>query len=104
MKKMTVEMPPVSQCSVTECAYNVNQGCHAKAITVGDDRAAECDTYFVSSAHTRESSRTAGVGACKVTGCKFNDDFECTAQEISVGVAATAVNCLTYAPRQRAVA
>jgi len=36
MKTITIETPLVSECSVTECAYNLNSDCHARAITIGD--------------------------------------------------------------------
>lgn len=99
MDKMTVEMVPVRKCSVEACGYNVGKSCHAKAITVGDTVNPECDTYFVSPAHSRETRRVAGVGACKVSACRYNDDYECTAQSIEVGVAKDQVKCLTYWPR-----
>lgn len=104
MKKILIEMPLVSQCSATKCAYNQNNNCRAKAITVGDGQEPGCDTFFTSKSHTRESTRIAGVGACKVSNCKFNTDFECTAGEISVAVSGTMVRCQTHVPRERAVA
>jgi hypothetical protein len=98
MTQMTLEMPSVAQCSVTQCTYNVNKGCRAKAITVGDELSPECDTFLVSVAHTKSASRTAGVGACKVTHCKFNGDFECSAEKITVGVVGNSAECLAFAP------
>lgn len=97
--KVTVEMPSVSKCTATACAYNVNEGCHARAITIGDLSNPQCDTHFTSSPHTKASQRVAGVGACKVAACKFNDDFECTAKAITVGHIGEAINCLTFSPR-----
>lgn len=99
MKPLTIEMPVVSVCEATQCAYNVNRGCHAKAITVGDGSNPDCDTFFASMQHNKEARRQAGVGACKVTGCKFNRDFECNADSIQVGFADQKVNCLTFTPR-----
>ncbi len=93
------EMPKVKACSVKQCAYNTNQSCHAKAITVGDSRNPDCDTFFLSKAHTKHITGNAGVGACKVSHCRYNEDFECTANGIDVGVKANHVKCLTYAPR-----
>lgn len=92
-------MPSVSHCSASQCAYNQNNGCRAKAITVGDGKEPGCDTYFTSPRHTQEKSRIAGVGACKVASCKFNVDFECTAAEISVAKFGTMVKCETHSPR-----
>ncbi|MBI3558429.1 MAG: DUF1540 domain-containing protein [Deltaproteobacteria bacterium] len=97
--KITVEMPQVSKCTATNCAYNVKQGCHARAITIGDGNQANCDSHFDSSPHTKANARVAGVGACKVTGCKYNDDFECNAQAINVGYVGQAVKCMTFAAR-----
>lgn len=98
--RITVEMPVVAECVVAECAYNVNKGCHARAITIGDGTHPGCDTYMGSAGHTRRAQMTAGVGACKISGCKFNDDFECMADSINVGYQGTMVHCLTYFPRQ----
>jgi hypothetical protein len=94
--KMTIDMPLVSGCKVNECAYNVDQGCHARAITIGDGVHAGCDTFLNVSAHTRDEHRVAGVGACKVTSCAHNDDFECTAEDVSVGFIGDRINCLTF--------
>jgi hypothetical protein len=99
MNQIVVEMPPVRSCSARQCAYNVNQSCHAKAITVGDVTNPECDTFLQSGSHNKEANRVAGVGACKVTGCRFNADFECTAESIQVGVKDNKINCLTYAAK-----
>lgn len=94
--QMTIEMPMVSECAATECAYNVNACCHARAITVGDGTHPGCDTYMSASDHTREAQRMAGVGACKVTACSHNDDFECMAESIDVGLQGGTVRCLTF--------
>jgi len=97
--QFTVDMPPVSECVVAECAYNHHKACHARAITVGDGVHPGCDTYIGSAGHTKHSQLCAGVGACKVTGCTHNDDFECMAESINVGYQGTMVHCLTYHPR-----
>jgi hypothetical protein len=97
--RLTIDMPIVSQCVVSECAYNLEKKCHARAITVGDGVHPGCDTYLYNHAHTREKARIAGVGACKVSECRYNDDFECSAKEISVGYADGAINCLTFSAR-----
>lgn len=94
--EMTIEMPVVSACSATGCAYNVDDCCHARAITIGDGTHPGCDTFMDSRRHTHDAQRTAGVGACKVTGCSHNDDFECMAESIDVGIERGSVNCLTF--------
>lgn len=97
--KMTIDMPLVSQCAIGECAYNVDNTCHARAITIGDGIHPGCDTFLGALPHTREGKRAAGVGACKVTACTHNDDYECMAEQIAVGYLAEKINCLTYSPR-----
>jgi len=92
---IATDMPEVSKCAATQCAYNADDGCHARAITIGDGADPDCDTFFTNSKHTR-SSRTAGVGACKMEDCKFNDDFECSAESIQVGHTGKSNNCLSY--------
>lgn len=99
MKKLTIEMPLVSSCGASQCGYNVNQSCHAKAITVGDYLNPGCDTFLDANRHSTEIKRIAGVGACKIANCRFNDDFECTAEKIVVGQAKQKINCLTYIER-----
>ncbi|MBL1275257.1 MAG: DUF1540 domain-containing protein [Ectothiorhodospiraceae bacterium] len=94
--KITLEMPDVSTCTITDCAYNVNEHCHARAITIGDGANPGCDTYLTASHHSRNSTRVAGVGACKVVSCRYNDDFECMSNHISVAMKAGEINCITF--------
>jgi Domain of Unknown Function (DUF1540) len=102
MNQVVTKMSPVAACSATECAYNVSKRCHAKAITVGDVKNPECDTFLRSELHNREAKRVAGVGACKVRECKFNDDFECTADSVQIGVRENRINCLTFSETRAA--
>lgn len=104
MKTLSISMPVLQNCSVSECAYNVENGCHAKAITIGDNDIPACDTYLCISApaggsHVSDHSHPAGVGACKVDVCRHNKDYECMAEAISVGHRIDLISCLTYAPR-----
>ncbi len=99
MNGKAVDMPVVGECSVAECAYNANKGCHARAITVGDGIHPGCDTFLAATPHSRETARHAGVGACKVSTCQHNEDYECTAQEIAVGHAGHGASCLTFLQR-----
>lgn len=98
MKTITIEMPYVDECSVTECAYNVNNDCHAKAITVGNGVHPACDTFFDGGGHTRATQRIAGIGACKVSHCTYNEDLECMADHIQVAKSPD-VRCMTFQPR-----
>lgn len=97
--RLTVIMPPVSACEATTCAYNVEKSCHARAITVGDEAHAMCDTFLPAREHRHDTSAQAGVGACKVTACRYNDDFECQAEAIKVGMHAGHPDCQTFALR-----
>lgn len=100
MNRIAIDMPVVGECSVGECAYNVDRNCHARAITVGDGVHPGCDTFLQASPHARDSGRHAGVGACKLSSCQHNDDYECTAQQIAVGHDGShGACCLTYLQR-----
>src|SRR5689334_4450220 len=97
--KVINEMPAIGSCAATQCAYNVNKNCHARAITVGHAQSPGCDTFLGVRQHSKETSRIAGVGACKVTSCKFNEDFECSAESVVVGYKGNHINCLTFSKR-----
>ncbi|MCM1129774.1 MAG: DUF1540 domain-containing protein [Alistipes senegalensis] len=102
MQHLTVMMPLVKNCSVTRCAYNNENRCHAKAITVGDGQCPGCDTFLDMpdpSSHAHQPGCRAGVGACKVSSCKFNTDYACMANNISVAIPGNRALCATYAPR-----
>ena len=95
-----MEMPKVISCTVTNCAYNTSQVCHAMAITVGDiSNRPKCDTFFQTSIHGGLKDVTAGVGACKISDCTHNKELECNAQNIKVGMQSGAAECLTFKKR-----
>ena len=98
MKPMRIVMPEVRVCMATDCSYNLDQTCHAKAITVGDGSTAHCDTFFNGAAHVQSKNRVAGVGACKVGSCQFNEDLECMADNISITLKGSEVLCKSYTP------
>lgn len=93
---ITMMMPVVTQCMVTDCAYNLKNTCNARAITIGDGIHPGCDTFFSNSTHTHDFNEFTGVGACKVVSCRFNSEFECNADEIHVGRNKSGVCCLNY--------
>lgn len=99
MNKITLEMPMVTNCMASECAYNVNSSCHARAITIGDSAHPGCDTFLKGSRHIMQAQRIAGIGACKTASCKFNDDLECMADNVQVGMVSNEANCTTFALR-----
>lgn len=94
--EMTIEMPLVETCTVNECAYNKNDMCHARAITIGDGIHPGCDTSFLGAPSRTRAKTLAGVGACKVTSCRFNNDLECDAESITVGMMRDTIQCTTH--------
>jgi len=94
--KMTIDMPYVDSCTVSDCGYNKDDKCHARAITIGDGVHPGCDTAFLGSSRHTRANNTAGVGACKVTGCAFNNDLECSADSITVSMQDNSVQCMTF--------
>ena len=97
--KLTIDMPAVSACEATNCAYNVVGTCNARAITVGNQVHAACDTFLFDAEHVGPRTESAGVGACKMSGCRHNRDFECEAPSIHVGMHADHADCLTFEAR-----
>lgn len=97
MNNIKNEMPSVSRCEVTLCAYNTEQGCRAQAITIGEGAFPSCDTFLGGVDGGLSSERTAGVGACKVSGCKFNEGLGCQAAAIAVTAAGAPPACTTFA-------
>ncbi len=95
--KMNIEMPGIQVCSMTECTYNHDHSCHARAITIGDGSHPGCDTFFNGGSHCK-SKNMAGVGACKVSACAHNTDFECQAGEVSIGKEGSGACCTTFTP------
>lgn len=95
---VTVDLPDVSDCFVSDCAYNRDERCQARAITIGDGTHPACDTFCRADAHVSDAHRVSGVGACKVASCRFNSDLECQAPAISVGYRHDRQCCLTFDP------
>jgi hypothetical protein len=95
-----MKMPQVTECDVSECAYNKDSMCHALAITIGDDRHPRCDTFLASASRGGDAGWIGQVGACKVESCKFNKNFECGAQGIRVAHhKAACADCQTFSPK-----
>lgn len=93
-------MPKIERCRVTECCYNLDEMCHALAITVGGGGDhPECDTYCDMGIKGGDRSATAGVGACKVSECTYNENLECVAAGITIGQAQDEADCLTFERR-----
>lgn len=95
--KVSLEMAVVKECKINDCAYNLQDTCNARAITIGDGVHPGCDTFFSNTTHTHELNEMTGVGACKVLSCRHNQDFECGAESVAIGRNKSGVSCLTYA-------
>lgn len=95
--KVSLDMAVVNECKITDCAYNLQDTCNARAVTIGDGVHPGCDTFFSNTTHTHEFNEVTGVGACKVLSCRHNQDFECGAEAIAIGRNKSGVSCLTYA-------
>jgi len=94
---MVMKMPKVLNCDAKECAYNMDNQCHAMAITVGDmEECPLCDTAVKSEKKAGISDMDAGVGACKVDVCQFNESLECTAKGINVKLHSVHAECATF--------
>ncbi|WP_377273865.1 DUF1540 domain-containing protein [Peterkaempfera sp. SMS 1(5)a] len=94
-----MEMPVVSECGVSSCAYNQDSACRALAITVGDVAHPQCDTFFDTSLKGGDPSGVGRVGACKMSDCRHNVDLECQAGAVRVGFLSDEADCLTYSAR-----
>lgn len=94
--KVTLDMTVVTECKVSDCAYNLRDTCNARAITIGDGIHPGCDTFFSNTTHTHEFNEVTGVGACKVLSCRYNQDFECGSEFINIGRNKSGVSCLKY--------
>lgn len=90
----TLEMPHVTGCTATTCAYN-HDGCHAYAVTI--DSSAACGTFF-SLNQKGGLDVVAQVGACQRQDCVHNADLECRAPSITVGSTSADASCLSYQP------
>lgn len=92
-----MQMPMINMCKISDCAYNMNNKCHALAITVGGSLP-KCDTFTKRAKKGGDKDVNGAVGACKVETCKFNTDLECAAESIDVSMHSGQAECVTFAP------
>ena len=92
---MAMSMPKITACSMTDCAYNGDNSCHAIAITVGGTHPM-CDTFMKTKQKGGVPDIIGGAGACKEDDCRFNKSLECTASGIKVGPHSGHGDCLTF--------
>ncbi len=96
----TLEMAPITECTVAGCSYNDHSSCHAFAITVGGKSAdAECATFIPLSAKGGLAKVSGHVGACQRADCVHNEALECTATSVKIGAGADTADCLTFQAR-----
>lgn len=87
-----LEMPHVSDCTATSCAYN-HDGCHAFAVNI--NASAACGTFLFLN-EKGGLDVVAQVGACQRQDCVHNEALECRAASISVGSTDANADCLSY--------
>ena len=92
-----VDMPRVSECTVTGCSYNHHEACNAFAVTVAQD--ASCATFIPLDVKGGLSKVVTQVGACQLAACAHNRDLECTADSVRMGAGADAADCLSFEAR-----
>lgn len=93
-----MKMPVINECDVADCAYNTDRMCRALAITVGEVRHPNCDTFLTADISGGDPAGIGRVGACKVADCRHNMQLECQAPGINIGYRQDRADCLTYAP------
>ena len=89
------DAPRVGACSIARCAFNREQVCHARSVTIGDGQVPRCDTFYALGAHVRRGE-VAGVGACKTLLCVHNRDLACQAPSISVDLRGSCAACMIF--------
>ncbi|MDD5457700.1 MAG: DUF1540 domain-containing protein [Candidatus Margulisbacteria bacterium] len=89
----------ITDCEVTECAYNKEKMCCTPAITIGDGDCPMCDTSFITKNKGGFDDVSGSVGACKVGSCAYNSAFECIAPGIHVQMHKKHAECGTYMAR-----
>jgi len=94
-KEMCFNMSEVLDCSVTECAYNVDRKCRTMAINVGGSGPL-CDAFIRHSSKAGMQNINGGVGACKMENCKYNKSLECSAEGIHVELLKDKAECITF--------
>ena len=95
-----LEMPPITECTVSGCSYNDHSNCHAMAITVGGSGTdAQCATFIPLSSKGGLNKVHGQVGACQRADCVHNESLECTATSVRVGAGADLADCLTFQHR-----
>lgn len=85
----------IRECAVSDCAYNEDERCRAKAINVGGPSPC-CDTYTKSRQMGGAKDNKAIVGACRVQDCRHNKSLQCNATAIHVSGGACKASCMTY--------
>jgi hypothetical protein len=94
MEVPKMDMTVISECSMSNCAYNKEGSCHTLGITVGPH--AECNTYVHHSTRGGFPGVQGGIGACLASSCQFNDKLECKADEVDVTSDDKHADCATF--------
>ena len=96
-----MDMTPVQNCKMSNCAYNRSGACSTLAINVGAH--AECNTYIHGSARGGYAEARGGIGACLAAECKHNKNLECAAPGINIAEHFRHADCATFEEDRRIV-
>lgn len=88
------DVPRVDACAAMACGYNVDNRCHATAITVGGETTPLCLTFLPGGEHYVEDPGRAAVGACELTRCHYNDRKSCRAASVQMACTQRVPGCL----------
>ena len=87
----------VNTCTVSDCAYNKGQSCHAMGITIDNPTKATCATFTPATNGVGGMETViASIGACKATSCVNNKGMMCSADSVKIGMSEGKVSCLSY--------
>lgn len=95
-----MNMPKVLTCMASECCYNVQNVCHALAISVGDAALPRCNSYCQGACKGGDSGAIAGVGGCRLAHCLHNRNLLCHAPAINLARSGKEITCQLFRLRR----
>lgn len=88
-------VPEVKKCTVSQCFYNKDNECCARAVLIGSSEP-KCETFIESHQHTKHPGQ-AEVGACHIENCQYNQSMCCHAcGDIEIGFSNNQAWCNTF--------
>lgn len=89
----------VSNCAVSECAYNLERRCGAIAIVIASGPHPVCGTFLKTAGSSGKRIGDARVGECRYSICRHNANAKCNAGSIEVDYWWGQVDCRTFASK-----